>query len=435
MVLRDGSVRTGRSQRFPGGQPDREPLSTRPAAVLLGVLTVWTLVPAQALPTKVRWALTVAVIAVVFNAVLAHTDRMRWTAPVTLVGVLSLCSTLSVLHHGDAPDMFDGLLTGVLLVGVLLLATTCSRSDVRFLIRGLIGLALVELAVALLSTFAGVAEPWGYLGTGETSLGANPLLPALGARSLGTLAHPLPFGLLMGAGAVLALFTPWTRHWQPRLAVASALTAGILLSGSRSAVIAAVIAVVVGLLLPAGRSRKAATLRLGAAVATAAVLFTVDVGNLAVFSSLEGTGSLEHRLGALDAAGRLMGRPLLELFFGSGGGSLVALYADRYLQTDGFLAVDNQLVQTFAVAGLVGVVCLLALVVLGLVRGDRGSRPAAVFMLVMFFSFDVLTWESAAVLFTILVALASAGPPVPAHLLGAAREPAGASAEDGPSTA
>jgi hypothetical protein len=408
MARNVGGLSAARSTRSLDADAARGPLSTRPAAVLVGVLALWTLVPALALPTKVRWALTAAVIAVVLNAVYHHVDRVRWTAPVTLISVLYLSSTLSVLHHGTPPDMIDGLLTGVLLVGVLLLATTCGRADVLFVARGIIVLGLAELLVALLEAFAGVAAPWGYLGSGQSVVGTNPLLPFIDGRSMGTMAHALPFGTLMATAAVLAMFTRWTRWWQWRLLTVVALSFGVLLSGSRSAVLAAVLAIALGVFLP-GR-RHAVLVRFAAVVTTAIILFTVDLSELPIFTSLEGTGSLEHRLGALEAAGRLVDRPILEMLFGSGAGSLSELFASGFLQVDGFFAVDNQLVQTFAVAGLVGLLCLLGVVVLGLARGDRSTRPAALCVFAMFFSFDILAWQSTALLFVVLAGLGSAPP-------------------------
>jgi hypothetical protein len=135
------------------------------------------------------------------------------------------------------------------------------------------------------------------------------------------------------------------------------------------------------------------------------VTLLVDVRELPILTSLAGTGSLTHRLGALEAVGRLSGRTAAEVLFGSGAGSSSHLFDQGLLQTDGFLAVDNQLVTTFATGGAVGVFFLLAAVLIGLLGGDRTTRAAALVPVLLFFSFDVLQWPATAVLLAVLVAL------------------------------
>jgi hypothetical protein len=48
-------------------------------------------------------------------------------------------------------------------------------------------------------------------------------------------------------------------------------------------------------------------------------------------------------------------------------------------------------------------------VVVGLLRGDRATRPAALVVVVLFFSFDVLQWNATAVLLAVLLGLGRHG--------------------------
>jgi hypothetical protein len=403
MALLDAGP-TGRAAlRGPGAARPGGPLVS-PPLVLLAVLGTWALVPSVAAPPKVVWGLTVVLLGLVLNAVAWHRHRVRWTAPTLLLGLSLACAAVSSGHDGTLLELVPALLTGALLVGCCALAAACDPGDVPVLVRGVVLLALAEAAVAAASSLLGLAAPWGYLGRSGSTFGTNDLLPALAGRATGTMAHPIPLGTLLAVAAVLSLTAAhgWSRP--VRLLAAVACTGGVLLSGSRSAALALAVALVCTLVVP-GVVRLAPVWRCVGVLAGAAAVVAVDVTSLRAVSSLEGTGSLTHRLGALDAAGRLLDRPLVESLLGSGTGSLQRLFAQGYLQTDGFFAVDNQFVTTLALGGLLGVLALGAAVVVGLLRGDRATRPAALVVVVLFFSFDVLQWNATAVLLAVLLGL------------------------------
>lgn len=395
-----------------------------PVAVLATMLAAWVLLPSVAAPPKVVWVLTLGSVGLVANALWWHRARLHASTPALCLAVVVGCQAVSTWHDGTMTDLVTSVLAGLLPIGACLLASHLGRDDVDRLARLLVLLTLGEAAVAAASSFARLPAPWGYLGRPGSTFGTNELVPALTGRATGTMAHPIPLGLLMAVGTVLALLA--VRRWAlpVRLLAALGCGGGLLLSGSRSAALALVIAVLVALLVP-GVVRIDPLGRVVAALSVVVTLVLVDVTTLPAVTSLEGTGSVSHRLGALQAVDRLVGRPLDETLLGSGAGSLQRLFAEGLLQSDGFLAVDNQLVTTFAVAGLVGAVALAAAVLTGLVRGGRSTRPAALVATVMFFSFDVLEWTSTAVLFAVLVALGRRSDPTqPA----ADREPAATAA-------
>lgn len=386
-----------------------------PPVVLLTVLAAWVLVPSVAAPPKVVWALTLGLLGLVLNAVVWHRHRVRWTAPTLLFALALACAVVSSGHDGTLSDLVPALLTGVLLVGCAALAAACDRAEVQRVVRGVVLLALAQTAVAAASSLLGLAAPWGYLGRAGSTFGTNELLPALTGRATGTMAHPIPLGTLLAVAAVLCLTA--VRGWSGpvRLLAAVVCTGGVLLSGSRSAALALAVALVCTLVVP-GVVRLAPVWRCAGVLAVAVAAVSVDVTSLRAVSSLEGTGSLTHRLGALDAAGRLLDRPVAESLLGSGTGSLRRLFAQGYLQVDGFFAVDNQFVTTLALGGLVGVVALAAAVLVGLLRGDRATRPALLVVVVLFASFDVLQWNATAVLLVLLLPLGRhTREPVPAQ--------------------
>lgn len=382
----------------------RGPLLTDRAVVLLATVTAWTLVPSVVASPRLVSVITLALLALVVNALWWHLPSVRWCAPLGLLAVLLLCETLSIAHFGTPDELVRAASFALLLLGCALLAATAGPADVRRLARGIVLLALVELAVGAASSLLGLPAPWGYLGTAGSTFEVNQLVPALDGRATGTMAHPIPFGTLMAVSVLLAL-TPALR-WPVavRLPMVAAGTFGVALSGSRSAALSLLVGLLVATLVP-GALRLSAAARTVIVLGAAGALLLVDVASLRVVNSVQGTGSLTHRLGALDAAERLAERPLPQTLLGSGAGSLRDLFDAGFLQLDGFFAVDNQFVATFATAGLIGALALVALVGVGLVGGHRGTRPAALLMVVMFLSFDVLEWHATALLAVVLLVL------------------------------
>jgi hypothetical protein len=377
--------------------------------VLGAVVVLFAFVPTSRVSGPAAWTLLGVALIAVLGCVCLQAARIRWSAPAGLLLVVGAAAALSTAHHGTLTDLVRGAVTTLLLAGCCLLAAHCSQTDRDVLVAVVLALAVVQLAVAAASAFLGLPAPWGLLGEAGSVFGHNELLTAVGGRTTGTMAHPIPFGTLMAVAAALAATA---RRLRPvaRLVLTTACASGVLLSGSRSAAVVLLAGLLAGLLWP-GATRTGAAGRVVVLLGAGVALLASDVSAHPALTSLEGTGSLTHRLGALEAVGRLLGRPLPETLLGSGEGSLGTLYADGLLQQDGFYAVDNQLVTTFALSGLVGVLCLVAAVVVGLFRGDRSTRAGALAVVLMFASFDTLLWTSTAVLFAVLLALGMARAP------------------------
>jgi hypothetical protein len=382
-------------------------LPTDPSTILGILVTVWVLVPASVVRPKIGWALLAVALAVLLLGLWRHAARVRWSAPAALLLVPLACATIATPRHGSLADLLQAATTMLLLVGSALLAAHCDRRQTDRLVLLVLLVALLELGVGAASAFLGLPAPWGYLGQHGAVFGVNELLPLLDGRVTGTMAHPIPFGMLMATASALALFALPRGGWGGRLLMSGAFAGGVLLSGSRSAALVLLLSLLAGVFWP-GVSRRGVPTRLAVLAGAVAGLFLVDVADLTAVSSLSGSGSLSHRLQALDAARRLLGRPADEVFLGSGAGSLRSLFAGGLLQQDGFFAVDNQVVTTFAVAGVIGVAGLLAGAGAGLIRGDRATRPAALVVVLMFFSFDVLEWTAPALLLAVLLGLGAA---------------------------
>lgn len=395
-------------------QPDRaaefgtpEPLRS---GFVLGVLVaVWALLPNVVAKPRYVWPVEGATVVVLLASVAVQRRDLRWSAPAGLVSLLSVGMVLSVGTYGTVSDLVLGAGVAVMMVGATLLGTNMGPADLRRFVDLVLALAGVQLLLATAEQFAGLAEPWGDLSVTSASPSSNPLLTALPLRATGSMGHPIPLGLLMAVAAVLVLFAHRSWRWSVRIPLALAFTAGLLFSGSRSAVLALPLALLFAALIPIGW-RYAGVLRAALVLGATAAFAFGNVQDATVFSGLGNTGSLTHRIGAINAAGKLTTRPLRQSLFGSGFNSIPDLFDAHYLQDDGFRTVDNQLVTTMAVGGTVGLVLLLAALGYGLARARPGVRPAVVLIGVMFFSFDLLNWFAPMLLFFTLLSLGSAVP-------------------------
>jgi hypothetical protein len=302
----------------------------------------------------------------------------------------------------------------VIVVAAALVASRCGARDRRVLLDAIVVVAVIQFALGLLEVTV-LHEPaiWGYRVYADGSVfdNPNPLLDGALVRVQGTTGHPIPFGLLMAAG-LASVAARWARFApMARYLLLVVLSAGIVLSGSRSIVLA-VLAVAAYLLLTsarANRSLRIVFVVLGSIVA--ATLLADDIA--ALVAKLLGSGSYENRAGALASVPGLLARPLPETLFGSGVGSELSLYARGLLPQNGFTVIDNQPVTTLATQGLLGLLILVLVFAAALRSGDRTTVAATVLFAVLLFSFDWILWTSIVTLFAVLVGLQPAPPANP----------------------
>lgn len=296
----------------------------------------------------------------------------------------------------------------VWVAGVAILATVvairCGARDRATFLTGLVGLAVVQSILAAYEFFvAGRPVFWDYT-TAEGSPGAlpNPLLGSAAARVTGTMAHPILLATLLAVGAIVVLATPRLRS-SVRWGLVATLLGGIVLSGTRSALIALLLAALV-LLFTSSRRGRAPRIVFGLGLGGAAL--AVSLGDLlAATEELLGSGSFTNRSSALDSAPALFMRPVVEMLFGSGFGSEPALRERGFLAQNGFDVVDNQLVTSLATQGLFGLLVVIALLIAWFRHGDRLQRALTVAMGVFFFTFDDLRWPAVIVLLVPLLTM------------------------------
>ncbi|AMB59583.1 O-antigen ligase family protein [Microterricola viridarii] len=231
----------------------------------------------------------------------------------------------------------------------------------------------------------------------------NTIAPWLVGRAMGSTGHPIPLGVLAAVGIVVCIWLFVERRLYWALAVAAVAGTLIVFSGTRSALIAAVLALVYFL----ATKLRLKTLLIGGAVAVAvsiAVYYSGLLENLGL-GTVKETDSFTHRAGVLQLLPELVQRgSVLETLFGTGYGSIAEALQRFAVGVDGIDVFDQEFLRTGWATGLVGLGLLAAAVIVGWLRNDVLGRMLLIVMLVMFASWDALSWNLGFVLLVVVAA-------------------------------
>lgn len=238
------------------------------------------------------------------------------------------------------------------------------------------------------------------LSDGSSAWIRNEVVPGM-PRAQGTFGHPLPFAFSLIVGALLILRT---KIWSVlvRSTLFCLLAAGVFVSGSRNAIILFAVVTMVAFILPSliPRLHMVGTM----AFVGLAIVFPYLLGK---FDELMGSGSVDHRLGALKAVDNLLNaRAFSTVLFGDGSAAAPRLFATGLLQNDGFAAVDNQYVLTIAQNGVVGLLFLIVFLWTALRRASATLRIMLLAVVITGMIFDLFAWP--AIGFTVWFLIASA---------------------------
>jgi hypothetical protein len=380
--------------------------SGRFAAPLAVSTTLWALalVPGSGLDSKLVYTAHVVAFVPLFYVLAKTRGKTRFGGPVVALSLFSVVLLASTLASADSIGLQRWLIGALVMVPLAWVTWRMTDAQRRIVYKQILILGAVQAGLALTQKITGWPIVWGYLGTTpEATHSVNHLWLYETGRSLGTLSHPIPLAFLLGVAMLVALSSDAVKGTVPRLGLVALLAAGIAATGTRSAVLCLAAALVV-LAFTRSENNYRAVWRIFAILAAVGVSLAIDLRNLSLITSLDGTGSLTHRQGAADVMVRLLEQPVLPVLFGNGRNSLGDLASNGVLQSRTFAAVDNNFVSLVAVAGILGLAAIVALVVYGWVRGDRTTRAALIFVLGMFFSFDVTLWASS---FGLLIFMAS----------------------------
>lgn len=372
-------------------------------AVGVAVLFVGT---SRSAPTTVQDASLVAAGALVIGVALVSPRRASGVVtPLLLLGAFFAVMVAVTLTQVPEARL---LVLRISLIGLAFgfAASRLRVRDIGVVLDGLVLLAVGEALLGAVEFFVtGTPIPWGrrIADDGTFFDDSNKLLGGETIRAQGTTEHPIPYSVVVGVGLV-ALGARWTRHAAAlRIVIVGVLGLGLVLSGTRSTLLA----IGVGLAYLVFSSDAASR-----ALRVTAVVLGGVVGAIAFFPTLVGavgtlmaSGSYENRAGALESVPRLLGQSLRKVLLGNGVGSELGLYADGLLPQTGFLNLDNQLVTSLATTGLLGVGLLIAVFVVAFVRAPRAGRALIIVMATMLFSFDYLAWNNMTALMALVLCL------------------------------
>ncbi|ROS78260.1 hypothetical protein EDF24_1034 [Curtobacterium sp. PhB130] len=385
------------------------PVDARRGAAVVLALVLLLVGAGSAAPAIVRDAVVFGSAAVLLIGLLAGGRRPARGGPVIAIAVVFLVvvQTVTILNASFATLQFTRL--AVLAVLALVAVSGFTARERRMLLTAFITIGVVEAGLGLVE-FAVTHRPipWGnrvYADGSEPSL-RNPVLPGSLLRVSGTLGHPIPYSIVLGLAFVALIATARQRPRLLSVTIGAALSAGVLLSGSRTTLIA--LALALGFLLwtsdATGRAVRILIVTVG--VLLGLVVFWPALG--ASVDRLLGSGSYTNRAGAFEAVPALLGRDPLEMLFGSGYGTDMLLYQRGLFPQNGFWIIDNQLVTTLGTEGLIGLLLVVGFLVTSFLRGDRTRRAFLLILFVTLFSFDYFGWTVVFFLLMVVLALPTA---------------------------
>lgn len=307
---------------------------------------------------------------------------------------------------GTPENLARWLFAAVVPLCVAVMATRLAGDGVRLVALVVVALSVGEALLALGELTVLHSPIWGYPVTdaGVPVIQLNPLLGGRVPRAQGSVGHPVVLGFVLAIGFVLAWVDLARLRAALRWPTLVVIAGGLTLSGTRSALAAAAIGVLLVLFTGRDVGRKVRAVFVVAFVGATGLVLAASIRSTA--AQVSTTGSYTHRVGALDGVFGLMSRPFTEALLGSGMGSERSLFLRGLLQTDGFYAIDNELVTVLATAGVIGLVLFLAACVAAVARATPRLRGVLVTVFVMFFSFDVTSWSLGTTLLALVLTLA-----------------------------
>ncbi len=382
-------------------------------AVVLAV-TWSTLVPLRAAPDM-------AILASVSVSILALLIAvLRAEGPVVLRAIGVVGCALFVYMRGveiltQSSVRTTGLFIAItIMVGlVILVANRFTREDVGFLTKGLIVLLVVHGAYACVEIIRAIPAVWPSAdGINDITVRVHRIFPGLPGRPMTSFSHPIPLGTFAMFVSVFAMYAVVVLRKRIYLVWFAAAFGLILLSGTRSAVLTALVAVCFIFLFGA-RIGKLWRFMFGIGIAGLTAM-SIDFERIATLIGLGDqfvtSSSYLHRTSVIESSVNLLSTPTGQMLFGVGTRK-AELFESGTIRgyIPGATFFDNQFVAMAAMYGVIGLVIFLIVMVVVLARGGVLTRALMASIIAMSFSFDFMDWLNTIVFFALTVGLASAG--------------------------
>ncbi|TIH35583.1 O-antigen ligase family protein [Subtercola vilae] len=383
--------------------------TVRGVSAALSLAVAFSLAPNNATRGTIYIGVYVALAIIVVGLVRGrHMQKQKGLRPTALILGITYLAVLffSTLFSAVASDPMEQLLLTVAPgLGMIILGRRFTKDDMRVFCRGFVAFAMLQVVVAIID-FLGVPIPFlGYsIFAGDRLY--NSLLGNSVPREQALAGHPIIFALIL----IIAVVMLWRNEVHAstivRLTLFVALAVGLILSGTRSAILAMVVGVLF-LAVVNARSTGARLRNIAFIIVAGAIGLTNSTlaGYVAgIISGLGDSGSYSHRAGAFESVTPLVtGEPTANLLFGLGAGSEPSLFARGLLQQDGFNIIDNQFVTSIVVVGFFGLALILAMMLRSAIWGNPFVRALMLMLMVMMNSFDMLRWVAPAMSFFLVI--------------------------------
>ncbi len=363
---------------------------------LVGTILVTTTVPLYAAPPWLIVVATIACVGWMGIAMLLDPDGTG-AAPVTIgVVLLIACDVLSRVR-GAGPELalYNVALGAVLVMASVAASSVSARWGTTPILKTFAFMLPVHLAIAVAEQTGAVSTVWPRA-TWIDEIANRPqtVLTFLEGRSMSTLGHPILLAVVAGIGVISAILVALRTGNRGYFLLAATGLAALALSGTRSVVASLAIVGVYALVRKANFLIRA--LILGLAFLAWIYADGLDILQGATSKEVLESTSFTHRASVLEGVGAYVAQSTPgSMLWGTGANGYLRLFTSGVFGGgDGLVFFDNQLVRTFVVAGIVGTIILIAAVLASFLGGSTESRALILFMLPLFFSFDVLTWQS-----------------------------------------
>lgn len=416
-------------------------------------LALWVSVAAWYVIASGRGTLTPAAIAASI-VILAFSESVVSPGPVATVGPLLVLGLVGGALAGDATalrPLLDVLprsrvlpLVLLLAFAVLFVASTVATADTSRIAKAggiaamwavlavaglwmsrsrgemasriepvVLAIGLVQVAISLLEAAdAPAIRTWVAANAeGVYDLRLNTILGDWTIRTQGTFGYPIPLAAFLAVALVVV--AAGRRPPLVRLAVAAAFMVGIMLTGSRSGLIAAAAGVSVVLLVRLWEKRGTRDFTRTLGVLVGVTVLGLGVGMYYFVRALSsGDFSLIHRSSMVSSTFEfLLGAGPLTAVFGVGYGGVERAIASGDLGSVDTPVVDNAYLSAFLNSGILGGLIFVGLVVVSAVVARWAvARGVIVAIGASFFFFDAMQWHAIAALFCVTVG-AVAEPP------------------------
>jgi len=373
---------------------------------LFTVVGLAIMVPSHSPPREVLTTAVLGAIAVLVVAAMRSYRSFAAAVPnVWLIAFLIYSSGVMFFETDGSYTWFIFLsCVSYVLISLLLSQQETNGSRVLFIAVPLF--VIVQFALATSEEFFDVKALWPLTnGTDFITHRLNTVAPWLAGRAMGSTSHPIPLGILMGLSLVLCMWMAFKKRRRIYWVFVALAATSILFSGTRSAILAALMAAIFWFTSSAG-SKRLPFYMLAGSFGLIAIL-SVDTSSLPELSGFYSSESYTHRANVLEFMPALADRPLAEIFFGSGYSSIASLLQmSIFSGGSGILVFDQEYVRTVTATGLFGFGLLCMAIVEGFRRGNIPSKLVLVFLCIIFASFDALSWNLSMTLFIV----AASGP-------------------------